>query len=134
MLPFDIPLEYQGIKYYAPENFYQAMKLPEDRLDLREEIASLPPKKSKLSIKRYKWREDWNKDEAIKVMKTALYYKFNRCTSWSEQLLATGDEEIIEWNNWHDTFWGKDVNTKEGENHLGKILMEIRLMLKQVEQ
>lgn len=55
-----------------------------------------------------------------------LCVKFARGTSWAEKLLATGDEEIVEFVNWRDTFWGWDINLKTGENHLGKILMKIR--------
>lgn len=33
-------------------------------------------------------------------------------------------EELIEGNYWHDTYWG--VCEGVGENHLGKLLMEIR--------
>jgi predicted NAD-dependent protein-ADP-ribosyltransferase YbiA (DUF1768 family) len=39
--------------------------------------------------------------------------------------MATGSEEIIEWNNWGDRIWGKTYDGV-GENHLGKILMKIR--------
>ena len=39
-------------------------------------------------------------------------------------LLATGDAELIEGNWWHDQFWG--VCNGVGQNQLGKILMAIR--------
>lgn len=38
--------------------------------------------------------------------------------------MATGNEMLVEGNNWHDKFWG--VCGGEGENHLGKMLMHIR--------
>lgn len=38
--------------------------------------------------------------------------------------MLTGDAELIEGNNWGDTFWG--VCNGRGENMLGKLLMEIR--------
>ena len=41
-----------------------------------------------------------------------------------DKLLDTGDTELIEGNNWHDTFWG--VCKGKGQNNLGKILMEVR--------
>ena len=41
-------------------------------------------------------------------------------------LLATGDLVLEEGNTWHDTFWGVDARTREGENHLGRILMRVR--------
>ena len=38
---------------------------------------------------------------------------------------------LEEGNTWHDTFWGVDAKTGEGQNHLGKILMKIREELKE---
>ena len=52
----------------------------------------------------------------------------------AEDLLSTGDLELIECNNWHDNFWGSCSCPKcndSGLNHLGKILMKIRFELKQ---
>lgn len=46
----------------------------------------------------------------------------------NNQLVATGDREIIEGNNWGDKEWGCVWNGKEwiGENKLGRALMQIR--------
>lgn len=129
MLFMDEPYIYQGISYATTENFYQAMKLPKDRLDLRAEIAALGPYKAKTAIrdkKKYPWREDWNPDESLRVMDFILRVKFAPGTSWAQKLLDTGEEEIVEWNNWGDKFWGRDVETKGGDNHLGEMLMVIR--------
>ena len=57
--------------------------------------------------------------------------KFTQNAGLAEQLIATGDRELVEGNNWHDTFWGADGKTGEGENHLGRILMKIRGELRQ---
>lgn len=132
MLPLDEPYEYQGILYRTSENFYQAMKLPKDRLDLRAEIAAMNPFKAKTAIrdkKKYLWREDWESDK-LSVMEFILRIKFTKGTSWAEKLLATGNEEIVEYCTWKDIFWGWDINLKRGENNLGKILMEIRESLR----
>lgn len=132
MLPLDEPFEYQGILYRTSENFYQAMKLPTDRFDLRAEIAALNPYKAKLALrdkKKYVWRKDWF-DVQLDVMRYILNIKFAKGTSWAEKLLATGDEQIVEFNNWNDTFFGYDINLQKGENHLGKMLMEIRESLR----
>lgn len=130
MLEFDKPLVYQGIEYRSAENFYQAMKLPKDRLDLRAEIAALPSRKSKTAIRqkeRYPWREDWTQEEALRVMEFALRHKFTADTTWGIILMEKDPEkEIIEWNNWGDVFWGRCIHTNKGENHLGRLLMKIR--------
>ena len=48
-----------------------------------------------------------------------------------QQLLATGNLVLEEGNGWHDTFWGVDLKTGEGENHLGRILMQVREELRE---
>lgn len=133
MKPMDEPYIYQGITFRTVENFYQAMKLPKDRIDLRTEIAHMSPYEAKKAIKdgqRYKWRSSWTKQVSLEVMEMIITIKFNLCTSWAKKLLLTEDWEIVEWNNWNDTFWGKNLHTGEGENHLGKILMKQREKLR----
>jgi predicted NAD-dependent protein-ADP-ribosyltransferase YbiA (DUF1768 family) len=129
MLPFDEPMIYQDIMFKTPENFYQAMKLPKHDIALRKEIADMLPFEAKKAIRdksKYKWREDWSREKALKIMKYTLDFKFKKGTSWYNKLVMTENWEITEWNNWGDLYWGKDINTGKGENNLGKILMEIR--------
>lgn len=38
----------------------------------------------------------------------------------------TGDAYLTEGNTWNDKYWGVDLRTGEGENHLGMILMRVR--------
>ena len=130
ILPFDVPMEFKGILFKTPENFYQAMKLDiNENLKGIKEIAAMNPYAAKKAIRdkvKYPWGEHWNKEMSLDVMELALRWKFAPNTTWSKKLLETGTEEIVEWNNWNDKFWGKDIKSKEGENHLGKILMKIR--------
>lgn len=63
------------------------------------------------------------------VMRDLLQQKFSNGIL-REQLLATGDQELIEGNTWGDTFWG--VCNGEGQNVLGKMLMNIREELRNV--
>ncbi|MDO8610081.1 MAG: DUF4326 domain-containing protein [bacterium] len=131
MLPFEHPLIYQNIEYKTSENFYQAMKVSKIDLKLRSEIALMSPYDAKTSIRdkeKYPWDSDWNEEKSLKVMKYALEWKFQMGTDWYRKLIITKDLnlELVEWNNWNDIFWGQDIKTKNGENHLGKILMEIR--------
>ncbi len=132
MLPLDEPFIYDGITFLTSENFYQAMKMPKDRKDLRAEIAALGPFKAKTAIRdktKYPWREDWNQEMGLKVMWYILGIKFAKGTSWAAKLLGT-EGKIVEWSTWGDSFWGWDVKKKTGENNLGKILMDIREGLK----
>ena len=61
-----------------------------------------------------------------KLSNKANQSKFRGDIDLRSLLVATGDRELIEGNTWGDTFWGVDKNTGQGENHLGRILMELR--------
>ena len=73
-------------------------------------------------------RKDW---EEVKtdVMRDGLRLKFQDPTLRAK-LLATGDEELIEGNTWHDNTWGAcccpECAKKKKENRLGKLLMQVR--------
>lgn len=126
MAKMDSPFEYQGVLYYTSENFYQAMKF--ESQEKRIEYSKLNCYQSKLQAGREKeiWRSSWNKEEKLRVMELVLRHKFTLETSFGKKLVETGISDIVEWNDWGDTFWGKDVDSKIGENHLGEILMKIR--------
>lgn len=125
MLPMDTPLMIGDIAFYTVENYYQAMKFG-DELTVRL-IAKMNPYEAKKYAAKHRSQFHLNsKFDKLAVMEVALRHKFKSGTSWYTRLIATGSEEIVEWNNWHDTYWGKDINTKIGENHLGKLLMKIR--------
>jgi len=95
-------LEIDGEIYASVENYYQSQKMV--REDDRLYIKSLSPQESKIKS-RTKWnREDWSTYKLI-AMRKALDIKF-RLPEWKEKLLATGNDKIIEWNNWGDKFWG----------------------------
>lgn len=79
-------------------------------------------------------REDW---ELIKIptMKRLLMQKFSYA-DFREKLLATGDATLVEGNYWHDNFWGSCHCGKRhecgyhGKNMLGKLIMEVRSIIK----
>lgn len=68
-------------------------------------------------------REGWDKLKTD-VMYELVRQKFRQHPQLSEQLLSTGDANLVEGNWWGDKFWG--VCKGEGENHLGLILMRVR--------
>ena len=72
-------------------------------------------------------RSDWQqvKDD---VMRTAVRRKFETHARLREQLLATGDEELVE-NAPNDYYWGRG-RSGTGKNMLGRILMEVRKELR----
>ena len=64
-------------------------------------------------------------------MEDIVRAKFTQNQDMKQQLLATGNLVLVEGNGWHDTFWGVDLKTGEGENHLGRILMQVREELRE---
>lgn len=64
----------------------------------------------------------------LDIMRELLLTKFSTGSALAVRLVATGDAELIEGNLWGDTFWG--VCNGVGENHLGRLLMEIRNLLR----
>jgi hypothetical protein len=115
-----VPIVYKGRVYSSSEAAYQAQKCRNEQD--KAQFAYIPGKKAKALGKALDRRDDF---EQLKnqFMKEILTIKF-RLPELKAMLLATGDLELVEYNYWGDTYWG--VCRGEGENHLGKILMEIR--------
>lgn len=74
-------------------------------------------------------RPDWEqvKDE---IMLELVRSKFSS-VKMKRMLLATGEHELIEGNTWGDSYWGYDLVKNHGQNHLGKILMQVRQELRE---
>lgn len=70
--------------------------------------------------------DDWNASKQ-EVMNKLLKQKFREGSFLGEKLIDTGNDTIIEGNTWGDRYWG--VCNGEGENNLGKLLMNIRMEL-----
>lgn len=117
--------KYDGIIYPTAEHAFQAAKTND--MDWQEKIwfAKTPTEAKRLGRKA-PLREDWE-DIKLIVMKEILKSKFSN-PPLAQKLLETGDQELIEGNWWGDTFWG--VCKGVGENHLGKLLMNIRKEIK----
>jgi ribA/ribD-fused uncharacterized protein len=77
-------------------------------------------------------RSDWEEIKLV-VMRMLVLKKFEN-KHLRKLLLQTGEEELAEGNNWGDVYWGVDIQTGIGENHLGKILMEVREEYKALEE
>jgi ribA/ribD-fused uncharacterized protein len=72
-------------------------------------------------------RSDWAQIK-VERMRDVLRAKFTQHEYLRKQLLATGDAELIE-ESTMDAFWG--IGKKgNGQNMLGKLLMEVRAELK----
>ena len=119
---YEVPVRYEYF-YGSSEAAYQAQKAA--NLADKLEFLNYNPKKAKRRARKIPVRADWDSVK-ISFMRDIVFAKFTQNPELAKKLLATGDSEIVEGNYWHDTFWGVDDETGEGENNLGKILMEIR--------
>jgi hypothetical protein len=116
-----VVVEYEGIRYPSTEHAFQAAKTVDQ--DERRRIAVLPsPRDAKRAGRTVSIRDDWD-EIRIDVMLDLVRRKF-RHAYLREMLLATGDHELVEGNDWNDFYWG--VCRGRGENNLGKILMRVR--------
>ena len=141
-----------GIQIPTTEHGYQAAKCedPEERIAILK--APTPGKAKRLGMK-VKLREDWN-DVRDMVMYTMLRRKFNN-RELRDQLLDTGEELLVEGNDWGDEYWGAVKAATEnmpltlpwwppgakptehdylwcGENNLGILLMQVRKELREL--
>lgn len=110
--------------YRTVEHAYQAAKTL-DRKERRAIREAETPGEAKALGAVVVLRPAWD-DIRVNVMRDLLWEKFNEHPDLRAKLLATGDAEIVEGNTWGDRFWGVDLKTGEGENQLGKLLMETR--------
>lgn len=125
----DVPLEIDNGKigvFPSSEHAFMYLKAPENPVWQQTCLspAVSPSYVKKLGRKVKMTRTDWNTYRLI-AMETVLRAKFNTNTYLRIKLLKI-DGLIEEGNNWGDVFWGVDNITREGANHLGKLLMKIR--------
>ena len=67
---------------------------------------------------------NWD-DIKLDIMRFCLEQKFNQ-EPFKTKLLETENQYIQEGNRWNDKFWGVCLKTNQGQNHLGKLIMNIR--------
>lgn|SRR3990167_817544 len=133
-------VEYEGNYYPSTEHAFQATKALSVELRLpfmtvsqqgliapTQLVRMMTCAEAKKAGRRLSLRHDWDKVK-LDVMHAVLWSKFTLHEDLKKKLLATGDEELIEGNTWGDRYWG--VCNGVGENHLGRLLMELRVQLR----
>jgi len=121
------PIEVEGVTYPTVEPAFQAAKtsILEEKQALAE---TATPGSAKRLGRKVQLRSDWEQVK-VGIMEELVRLKFTTHPDLREQLLATGDTELVEGNNWNDRFWG--VCRSKGQNQLGLILMKVRSELSQ---
>lgn len=121
------PFHLDDQEWPTVEHYFQAMQFSTP--SFQEKIRNA--KSAQEAIKLTKWRfwqrrKDWKQRRQV-LMTRAMYTK---CKAYSEvglALLNTGDKTLVE-NSMYDYFWGCGRD-RRGENHFGKVLMNIRQKL-----
>ncbi len=118
--------EWDGRTYRNSEAAFQSAKSLDP--SVRDEFSEMTGVVAKREGKKVKLRGDW---ESVKddIMEEVVRAKFSQNPDLLQRLIDTGDMELTEGNRWHDRYWGVDLLTGEGENHLGIILMKVRAEL-----
>ena len=119
------PVELDGVEYPSVEAAYQAAKTLNHHE--RWDFTLMSPGQAKKAGKKLDLRPDWDQVKED-VMLGLLRQKFSE-DPLRQQLLDTGDEELIEGNWWHDVWWG--VCNGVGKNRLGILLMQVRSELQE---
>ena len=122
------PITMDGVKYPTTEHYYQAKKFEGQPLEADVVNCKSPGDAFRLANANTKQRrKDWFA-VSLKVMETALYHKFTQHEDLKQKLLDTGNRKIIE-HTTKDNFFG-DGGDGSGQNHLGRLLMELRAKLR----
>lgn len=124
---FPAEIKFEAQHYPSVENAYQAAKFNPRHERTKFELCS--PYTAKKWGKKATLRSNWD-EQKLPLMKSLVEQKFTN-PEFAEMLSALPEYvHIMEGNNWGDTFWGAVVNPNtlewEGQNHLGKIIMDIR--------
>ena len=118
---YNHPLVVDGVEYSNAEAAFQAQSAADK--GSKRKFARLSGIKAKAYGRRIVQRDDWDEQAQIDAMREVLIAKF-KDEELAKKLCNTGDEELINTNQFRDNFWG--VTMHGGKNKLGKILMAIR--------
>lgn len=124
----DCEVMLSGMLFPSVENAYAASKTLSRAT--RQHFQECTAGQAKRKGRKVAIRDDWD-DVKLLIMESLLWQKFEK-EPFKSQLIATGQHTIMEGNTWGDTFWG--VCNGEGDNHLGKLLMNIRNELQMGEE
>lgn len=124
---------YEGLEYTSTEHAYMAAKVTDQAIRLQ--IQALPTSREARNFgQTVTLREGWE-DLKFGVMLEVNRRKYFDTPYLGERLLATGDAYLCEGTTWGDRYWGVDpVGSDNGQNNLGKILMQIREELKNAKE
>lgn len=103
--PTPITCPSTGIVFKSPEHLYQAKKTLQ--IGLQRKIAeSATSNQAKAAGKSVTLRPHWEDEIKEDVMFYAVIKRAETDPDFLKALLSASDEDLIEWNHWHDNEWG----------------------------
>lgn len=117
-------LEWKGYVWMTSEHAYHSEKFNDSEILRKLKEARSAHEAIKLAYaNKDNYIKDWDEIK-LKVMKEILRAKVDQHPYVKQKLIESGNRELIE-DSWRDSFWGWGPN-KDGQNHLGKLWMEVR--------
>lgn len=118
---------HNGMYYQSAESAFQASRCcePSDRRIFADLDGIGNGYQAKELIRQFYSTDEYT-EQSVANMIDIVSDKFYRNPELLDRLLATGNADIINSNDWHDRFWGVDKKTGTGRNWLGLILQTVR--------
>lgn len=119
-------------EYQSVENAYQAAKYKKERRKYLIRCTAREAAEFSKSNPLETYTEEGWAEAKLEVMRKLLEQKFDKNLNPEnhEKLVSTGERYLEETNYWEDRYWGVHKTHArekgEGQNNLGKLLMEIR--------
>ena len=122
-------INWKGLVYPTVEHAYVSSKVENNDVKLMIQACPTPGNaKEYLAAHNMKPGSFWTREMKLQVMEELLFIKFGgKEPLLTRALMSTQDAQLIEGNDWNDSFWG--VCETVGENNLGKLLMKTRSKL-----
>lgn len=124
-------IEWKGHVYMTSEHVYHCERFDDETM--KEEIRRTRSAHEAFTYaqkNKHLSRKEWD-DVKLAVMKSILLAKVEQHPYVKKKLLESVERALVE-DSWRDDFWGWGPN-KDGQNHLGKLWMEVRNEVKAAE-
>lgn len=123
-----------GLSYPSAEHAFQAQKTG----NISERMSILhcrTARDAKAAGRKVTLIDDWD-GVRKRVMLDVVMAKFWQRPELADALCGTGSAVLVEGNRWHDNYWGdchcgRPACERPGSNYLGRILMSVRLVLRE---
>ncbi len=128
---YEAPIVIDGELWRTTEHYYQAQKFEEGPKRYRIKRCSTPNEAAVTARRLRGIVDDWDEIK-YRIMYLAVLNKFTQHLDLMRKLLETGDEGLVEHTVGTirpDPWWG-DGADGTGRNWLGKILMQVRSVLR----